>query len=684
MNKIHSACLFFVTSASLLAGCQTRGFNRAAINTNESSNRVRSDDGAFSACMAIQGNGVKFPSHVGAFVALLEQDVVPEVVIGGSSGSIVGSVLRGLLENPSLKGSSVLRKGQPLSTAQKASLVLAASPDAMESFLFLPALHRKNEFLRSVLHLTYALGFGNSLGVGPESFVVSLEAVVGQAALLVDFFSHTDFRSVISLGTYEARARELRRLWLLHADAMVIDGKELVSALLTPNPNSDRQREISRRFFEMFREDPTYTSQQDSAEAWEEFNERLKSFLDGISQDPLGLGKRFQDAVRAADVPFFNKSAFASTKFIVASPEAVHRAWLGRKRFPSGGSDILDLPQGMVVHSTFRLADFEQKTGRWRERHGLENLFQGYIIPGSLKQSFVQRQEAATRDISNAFMPYQDTNGVKSFLPPENILIIAPRATNTPDANAKPNQQVERGLSFAIKASAGEPGPFRRDAWSLSLTDTASTRPFKETHVVSFGGWAEWNAMAEIMHLPECKGADFLVSSGKPGNGDAFQRAALRTALFPLDYMRALRLEKARAEDKQVAFEQERLDKVLSYARGLRGRLDEGVITNDLDFDAPSEHPDPAVRKRVNKAIVGNRMALMIAGYQRTLESLRARAPSVPRAHFSAWDEDLGNPEFNTLRSSDEELPKSIVKRLYPTAVSTVGKAIAPEESQTR
>jgi hypothetical protein len=271
-------------------------------------------------------------------------------------------------------------------------------------------------------------------------------------------------------------------------------------------------------------------------------------------------------------------------------------------------------------------------------------------------------------------MPYRKGDTFGSFLPSTNILVLAPRSASIPYPTTG---QVPRGLAFAIKASAGEPGPFRRDALDVSLMDVsdalvrASFRGANEGtefpwNVVSFGGWAESNAMTAISHLPECEMADLLVTSGKPGEGNAFQRAALRAAMYPIDYARALRLEKSRQQDASTLAEHARLDAALAYARTLRGRLDSGIVRNDINFDAPNAHPNARRRKDVNSAIGKNRMALMLAGYQRTMASLRVDAPSVPRAEFSVWDQDLADESDSLLTTGDARLPGILQNRLYP------------------
>ncbi|MEH2300234.1 MAG: hypothetical protein V7K88_14790 [Nostoc sp.] len=79
----------------------------------------------YTVSLGVEGNGPNFPVHIGAYIALLENNLIPTVVIGGSSASVTGSLLMGLLENPSLINKSLKSEYCHLTKAQKGALILA-------------------------------------------------------------------------------------------------------------------------------------------------------------------------------------------------------------------------------------------------------------------------------------------------------------------------------------------------------------------------------------------------------------------------------------------------------------------------------------------------------------------------------------------------------------------------------
>lgn len=303
------AGVFCVLLAFLSNGCQSRGYNPA-------SQAASTPDGVVQgACLGIQGNGTNFSSHLGTLIALYENNIDPEVIIGGSSGSIVGSIGRALMNNKSIRDPKnavqypVMNKdsGTPLrdefgkmswidlSYTQKAALVLAAAEDVMNGFLFLPGIDEVTSFE----YVTYLLNFKDSLVKGNQlpaeainSKILNIEPTVGTAVLITAFFQHFDFGSILKSthdSLQEAPSRYLEEfqsrkvlvgnafqryaradVWSL---AQVIDLYTDPTVVLTPfkfTPKAIRESRQERRLdFNkvkvLFGEDPYYVDEETAA-----------------------------------------------------------------------------------------------------------------------------------------------------------------------------------------------------------------------------------------------------------------------------------------------------------------------------------------------------------------------------------------------------------------------------------
>jgi hypothetical protein len=172
--------LVLLSSAGILGlvSCRKRIFHTDSKSKSESVGTPK------TACVGLQGNGIRFASHVGTYLALLENDILPVVSLGGSSGSIVAASVMSLLENTSYDGVAVSQQEKTLSKTQKAGLILGASSEVLNSFLFLPNIQKIDDFIASLIEFGFSLTYGNALLGNDATRIVSLEATVGQAVLL--------------------------------------------------------------------------------------------------------------------------------------------------------------------------------------------------------------------------------------------------------------------------------------------------------------------------------------------------------------------------------------------------------------------------------------------------------------------------------------------------------------------
>ena len=217
--------------------------------------QVYSKETKKSACISFQGNGVYFASHVGALISLLENNYVPQFATGGSSGAILASVARALVENPSLTGPDGTFE------ARHAAVLLASSAPVIESVLFLPRFTRPLDWMDS---LDVFLS-GSALGVlraDPSDALVHAESIIGQATLVIDFFRTVDFSKVVMERELSLRESKISGLWKDFALAILVSPEEFANAVFTPRDllveqNAEKLIAVQDRFFKLFKSKQT-------------------------------------------------------------------------------------------------------------------------------------------------------------------------------------------------------------------------------------------------------------------------------------------------------------------------------------------------------------------------------------------------------------------------------------------
>jgi len=662
-----------MVSSILVSGCKVKTADLSEERAGKSSTDT--------ACVGMQGNGIKFPSHVGTFIALLENDIMPAVSLGGSSGSIVGASVMGLLENKSLSERPISFQGRNLSKAQQASLVLASIPDIINSFLFLPAF---NEFGIGNLEVTPAIirllvqnQFGHVLAGTSDSRVVSIEATVGQSVLLTDFLMHQNFSSVLAKETFKERRAETFRLWKIWAGIKETDFKSLFEAASKSHfegtPTTD-QEIIADRFFRLFQQDIVQGDSTKQVSRWNLLIRGVNTLLKTAGFAQLGNGKVTQ---------------MKTAKLYLPDPKLLWNAYRG---FSKDGSFMM-LPKGLIIHSTFRNAKIQlDRSGSISatEALGPEALYQGYIAhdePGKPLASELLAIKKSLASESRGFLPYylDSTRSIEKLgyaYPIERVLIFKNFSQNRGETlpPGKDDLQADvvfregrRGLALAIAFSAGEPGPFRRqpvftDGEDIRLNEirTADGKlkspvpvlmkaPLpgeKVSALMAFGGWSENIPVSTLAMLKSCETAKYFVASGKDGPGNSFQENAIRASQrgwnFVVsgiqNFVAALGpySPKGEAETKDLF---SKLNSNINFSRSLiEDRLvfkiedhggrqvggwiksqntDRFYFANNIEFDIPSQASvDPEMIKKLNEAIGGDKAALMLASYQKTVANM--------------------------------------------------------------
>jgi len=650
-------------------------FASSCVKSQSSGTTNASQSRSILACVGLQGNGLRFASHVGTYTALLENNITPVVSLGGSSGSIVGSVVMGLMQNKSVKRTPITFQGTNLSEAQRASLVLAAIPDVIDTFIFLPAFDtldiRNWQVIPSILRFIVQSQFGKVLAGDDGARLLSIEATVGQAVLLTDFTMNADFTSVLQSNSYSERRRKMFELWQQWSEGISTSMRELVDAAALPESqwNADPQMAlIGDRFYRMFQQDMKQEKSEQNVERWRQLLRGVNFLIKHPKLTSVtGVGK--VDDILA-------------TKFFLPNPALLWNAYLG---FGKNGQ-FIELPQGMVVHSTLRRGMFSRDRDgsiRASEGVGLENLYQGYVAANHPNSKLVDELisiRAKQAEIGGGFLPFfadgeSNPANVKYAYAPSRVAVLrnTAQARGRAIGSIKDDSQTDvmfkegrRGVAHAIAFSAGEPGPFRRLPVFVGTEDVQDNtlklpsgqsayilsnisdpdRLGDQDGLISFGGWSENVPISTLAMLPSCSQASVFVSSGKKGPGNDFQSQAIRASVRGWNFLAtaaesiAAALGRSKPESEKLVLSQfDALNRNVDFSRNIASRnlsysassgrwerragSGPAYFQQDIDFDAPSElNEDKKTSAAVNGKIVNSRFALMMASYQKASENM--------------------------------------------------------------
>jgi hypothetical protein len=620
---------------------------------NSSGTQSSSSTQKKTACLSFQGNGVYFPSHIGALIALLENNIEPVFAVGGSSGSIIAALSRAVVDNATLSPSGSFRP-------QDAALVLAASLPMVESTLFLP---RFNTPLRMLDSLDVFLS-GSKQGVlaaSPDNGMISPESIVGQSALIINFFRSADFRQLIRMNSLQDREKEIVRLWKNYANAIAVTPEMFAEALLVDRNtlmNSKRNDlvEIQDRIFGLFRSvgGEYFGNYKDQQESWNQLlvsNQKMLGADNG--KNKIAMFKTALEKAKALE-SFDALYATLSGPFLLPDPARVFMAYQGVEY---GSQKRIEIPTNTIIHATARRA--RKTDGSWKELKGLSALHQVYFA------NTQQAAEFSSRLTNPQHNPLQPQNGqMQPVIPGERIVVSG------------------QSLGPSLTASTGEPAAFVRSPINLDVASRGRlgwTTP--DETLVGYGGWLEKISLGTAMQFDQCapNQVDLYFFTSDGGGVGKFNKMAFLGLFVDEPYRGAL---------AEIAQNPALISKLLSGSTNNSGML-EGQAQREFDalvasteqlfIDGKSakakqgnvpvlvEHAKPsdlggADGERQSIVIRSNRRALVLTAYEKTRKILAQQ--NLLGISMKLWNEPGEKISISSLPTP--ELVQAAIERIAP------------------
>lgn len=548
----------------------------------------------YTVSLGVEGNGPNFPVHIGAYIALLENNLIPTVLIGGSSASVTGSLLMALLENPSLTNKNLKSEYCHLTKAQKAALILAASVCVFDSFGFFPKVTNFYKTLFNWVKNFLSHNYRDTLVGDANIEIIQVENMIGQIALAFEFFRYADFMSVICEPDYSKRNKLLKQLWLEHTNIIETNVYELLKAV--DNFSSSELKNINLkklyRFLQIINKDMAINPSQ----SFNQFKNMLKRLDIRLI---LYITKKLYNLSKSkSSIPgrkIFTK--ILNKKICLFNPQYV---WSASQGFSKSGK-FLAIPEGMVIHSTFRCGF--QTRGSLKEKPGFDNLYQCYFPAHNLVNYFVEHRDNSLKG-KVGFLGFIQDDKHSFVIPPERILILSQQL-----------QTKTRGYTYALQASISESGYFRRYPLPVLPIDN-SLNPHLPNNLFSFGGWLEKMPIAEIAHLPICKNTDYFITLSRKDNVPWFSRKAWHTVLG-----------KQNKKFTKKVFNL--MDNHVSYAKSLSGCKGTINITFDDEWNNPVLNgTENFFLRDLLTGLLPNYKAHMLIGYLETSHILHSQFSS--------------------------------------------------------
>ncbi|WP_144392136.1 hypothetical protein [Pleionea sediminis] len=553
-----------------------------------------------SACVTLQGNGERYAALSGQVLRLLEMNIEPKVIYGGSSGSGMSSLIGAILDNESLQSNRIIVDGVELSTAQKAARLLAASSDPNATIIIFPALNQLGNTFRSALAFIIADAFANAYIGYPDQALSPIEASTGQIALLSEFFGTSDFTAALAEESFARRQELVMQQWIEFADLLLVTPREFILALVTAPSDekwSERSEEIKKRYFDLYYSE--YSSERASPEnALNRYNSFLNTFkflTQLISEEQWE--SIFLSSIRNFDgLPFISYTAeILSKPFYLPNGEKVIAAYHSQSGF--------QIPNRTIIHTTARVA--EPQGNRLVEKNGFDNFYQVYF-PGSelVEDMLTARQEKA--ELGQSFIQYfdEETNDFISVIDSEKLVVLS-----------------QPYLAQAIKASIAEPNAFRRDPIVFNSKDlnNNAVNLQGEEQLITFGGWMENANATTLKSLKACRNVDYFVEVSNMSQGIFdFQLKSARAFIEGGFDVITNSQSGEPASEESLTF-MDNLWQAFDYGRDLVGVDSYVALTFDWD-NASGESGELA--QELNKAYDKNRAAMFLLSYQSAFNEL--------------------------------------------------------------
>ena len=626
---------------------------KAPLEKGESELQMSKDNTKKTACLSFQGNGTYFSSHIGSLIALLESNYEPTFVTGGSSGAIIANISRALVENKSL---SVNGEFAP----QMAARILASSAGIVDSVLFLPRFTNPLMLLDSFDVFISGTSQGVLFG-DPKDGMVNAESIVGQSALVIDFFRTADFSEALKRSTIGDREAFISNLWKSYSKSILVTPDDVADAILTDKKTLTSQGRndlvvIQDRFFKMFRSklDTTFINYKTQQQEW---NTALAQNASRFGLENPAKRRAFFKAFlgKLKSIESFDAIYVTlSGNFFLMDPDLVWGAFNGYD--PVGKR--MEIPSNVIIHSTARRG--RKADGKFKEQRGLASLHQVYFT----NPKMAERVRKTLYDPeSNPLKP--STPGFQAALPSERIVVNASY------------------LGPALAATTGEPTAFTR--YEINLDPDAQKRlPWLSSGdtLIGYGGWLEKNSLGTGRKFAECAPdkVDTYMASGDGAKVTTFAKMAYFGLLLetPLRGLLARQVSNpsdlrefiaGRAKQNQMFTSGPEVDEIEKTASIVKQIFDESLASKGrlgnipLNFNdvAPSSSNGPKTAD-ANMTFRSNRRAMILGAYESTRNLMIQSGSRVPELNL------FGIPakNLNILSKGSDDEVMAIVNSAIP------------------
>jgi hypothetical protein len=626
MQQTFRKSLFLsCNSLFLLASCQPRNFNE---NSTESA--AQNNANVQTACLSIQGNGPFMGATVGEITALLERNIMPVVIEGGSSGSIASTMARGVITNASVNKVRVKNQaGRTLTSTQNAAIVLGSTVPIIENFITMPEINQFGKMFSGLVKYKAAQDFVDASIGYPDQTLGHIENQTGQILMIMDFVSKADFTPLLKEPDYRKRNKMMLDAWVKFSDLIPVEPSEFAQAIFLSTKDTryvPKFTEIRSRYFELFRAE-SLKDNEDPQVALKRFNgliENMHLVTKNISTEQLE--NMFLGVLKnSKTIPFVGSLAkTASTTFYMPSPK---KLWEAYQR------ESIRLPPGTIINSTFRKAEPRGNNGLV-ELTGLEHLYQGYFASPELTRELQTKRDSLKP--TESFLEYPTSNGKVTIVPRDNIVVFN-----------------DRKATDAIRSSISEPNAFRRPPLAFSadeLTRHKITLKDKEV-IVPYGGWLDQVAFGTLERLDACKNAHYFthVSALSPELA-VFQRNSVRPVIDGgVGSFKVVVADRA-DPNTPVGKWMTHLTGYLNHAASKKGKISGFHLS--FNWDDPSSLPGEA-RTTMKHAFWESRSAIFLGAYQHAAKLLD-NVPGIKAKEKDVLFHQLGKQDLSKLTTPTE------------------------------
>ncbi len=608
-----------------------------------------------SACVALQNNQTLFNTHLGTYIAILENGILPKISISGGSSTVIASAVMALLQNQTLTTLEVKDGNTTLTKAHKAALILSSSLDIFDSVTLYPTLQETKPSLSTLTDFLYGFKRENADLRKQQPSLIHKESAAGQALLLAEFFKSTSFTNILAMSSPIARQKAMRKSWLDFSNGTELTFQEIINIIFSDFAQRDmtKYKIIHSKLDQLFKNDIRLPANL-SNENWTAMSEQWKKNSKRNFEDEL-----FHTA-NSENLPASrNRDLFLARTIIIPDPELIWKAYEGINK---GGTKIT-FPSGLVIQSTFKgikanpgFNSIDFSSSSWSESPGWSHIYQAYMGAPELTNQLHQKKLSINNQSHlkiSGFAPKNLDRQKKSYIfDAANILTFQPSAI-----------QNDLNFSVAMKSTLAEYGFFRQDPLDFKISNSIFANQNIEP-IIATGSWAENNALTAIYDLAECSSADYFVTSGLSNRLSSAQKNSLRTALEGKNGILKplLQDDELLKMNSNIENYQNELLSGLNFTNSLSGKL--GRIDNNLDWEMWAFADDSPFPNGFSQFLNNSRRSQTLLGYKKTLNSINklANKPalfsinSIPSVKFKNIQNLKTIEDFEMLNSANDLL----------------------------